>query len=244
MTSLEDPSLAVGLAAEDDGARWDAFVERAAGSSLCHLHGWSRVFERTYRKRCFYLCAEGRSGIEGILPLVVMRGAFGAGRLVSVPFLDQGGIVATSRVVAQVLVRKSLDLADKLGVAGTDLRGGCHAWQEEGAETDRFRLVLTLPDTQEELWQKVGPKVRNQIRKSEKAGLATESVPASELGAFYTIFGRNMRDLGSPVHSRRLFTSILDEFGSRAILYLTRDAAGRPVAGAVALRFASSFTVP
>ena len=86
--------------------------------------------------------------------------------------------------------------------------------------------------------------MRNQIRKSEKSGLVTAREDHAGLDAFYEIFAENMRDLGSPVHSRRLFETILQSFGDRARIYLTRDANGRPVAGGVAIRAGETVTVP
>ena len=55
-------------------------------------------------------------------------------------------------------------------------------------------------------------KVRNQIRKAEKSGLVVERGGAGLVGDFYTVFARNMRDLGTPVYSRRLFEEVLRTF--------------------------------
>ena len=90
----------------------------------------------------------------------------------------------------------------------------------------------------------IGPKVRNQIRKSEKGGLVSEVVSASRLPEFYEVFSRNMRDLGSPTHSLAFFETLARELGDRFRLYLTRDADQQPVGGAVAIHFKDSVSVP
>ncbi|HXV37573.1 MAG TPA: GNAT family N-acetyltransferase, partial [Myxococcota bacterium] len=101
-------------------------------------------------------------------------------------------------------------------------------------------------------WQRVGAKVRNQTRKAESEGLAiapdddpgrTVGGDAGLLTEFYDPFARNMRDLGSPVHSKRFFDVAADAFGERLRFIVTRLGA-RPVGGLVAIRFAGAVTVP
>src|SRR5262249_45418443 len=52
--------------------------------------------------------------------------------------------------------------------------------------------------------------------------------------AFYDVFSRNMRDLGTPVYGKRLFQAILDQFVGRAELCVVR-AGTDAVAGALLL---------
>jgi FemAB-related protein (PEP-CTERM system-associated) len=104
--------------------------------------------------------------------------------------------------------------------------------------------VLDLPPVGEDLWRSFTPKVRNQIRKAEKEGLRTAALGGERWNEFYGVFARNMRDLGSPVHSRRLFQALFAAFGADASLYLTNDREGRVVAGAVALSSGGVVTVP
>ena len=67
------------------------------------------------------------------------------------------------------------------------------------------------------MWERIDRKVRNQIRKAEKSQLTLQRGGAELLSDFYTVFARNMRDLGTPVYSRRLFEEVLRAFpGSRA----------------------------
>lgn len=244
VTPANSQAVAVVVATDSRAAQWDAFVGRAEGATLSHLFGWRQVLQRAYRKKCIYLYAERAREIAAVLPLVQMRAPFGAMRLVSMPFLDLGGIVADSSEAVEALRREALRVARESGASGIELRGGGFVVETDAGEPTRYRFLLSIPEARDELWSKIGPKVRNQVRKSEKAGLTTMSVEPSRLPDFYAIFARNMRDLGSPVHSRRLFSEIFRVFESRASLYLTVDAADSPVAGAIALRFGDSLTVP
>ncbi len=67
--------------------------------------------------------------------------------------------------------------------------------------------------------------------------------PDGGVDAFYEPFRRNMRDLGSPVHSRRLFEEIARAFGESARWVITRRE-GRSVGGLVAIDFADRVSIP
>lgn len=230
--------------AEEDAGweRWAAFVGSHPRAVLGHAPQWRSVFRQAYGKRCFYLLCEQAGSIEGVLPLVQMRGPLAGNRLVSLPFLDQAGILARMPQAAEALHQRAFELAAKLGAGGVDLREAAAGTAPSGAAT-RFRFRLPLPPSEDQLWQKVGAKVRNQIRKSRRCELSTRREGFAQLSSFYRVFARNMRDLGSPVHSLRFFSRIGAVFGDAAALYLTSDASGEPVAGAVALRFGRTVSV-
>ena len=222
---------------------WDEFLLGHRDATLCHLAAWRSVVEKAYRIRSLFLVLREDQQLRGILPLAHLRGPLAPNRLVSMPFLDQGGVLADSEEASALLVEAAAQQARKLGAKGLDLRAPLPSSPKPG-ETSRFRLLLPLPASEDELRKTVGPKVRNQIRKSEKGGLASEVVGASSLPEFYAVFSRNMRDLGSPTHSLAFFEAMARELGDRFRLYLTRDADQQPVGGAVAIHFKDSVSVP
>ncbi len=61
------------------------------------------------------------------------------------------------------------------------------------------------------LWTRIDAKVRSQVRRPQKEGV-TVRFGADQLGAFYRVFARHMRDLGTPAQSRRLFEAIAAAF--------------------------------
>jgi FemAB-related protein (PEP-CTERM system-associated) len=232
------------LASPDDWNRWNSLVRRIPGASFCHLFEWFQVLRKAYGKTCYFLYAFEGEGWSGVLPLVHMKGPLTSNRLVSLPFLDQGGILAMSSDAAMALRDAAFELAIRLRASGIDLRGPNGFNRQPPTETRRYRLILRLEGSEERLWEAIGSKVRNQIRKSERSGLVTRRIDAKGLESFYTIFARNMRDLGSPVHSRRFFQEILSAFGSAASVYLVSTGDRRPVAGAISIRFGDTVAVP
>ena len=60
-------------------------------------------------------------------------------------------------------------------------------------------------------------KVRNQVRKAQKSGFTVDVGRQPQLSKTSTaVFAENMRDLGTPVYSKRLFSSALAQFPERA----------------------------
>ncbi len=237
-------SPTIRLATPEDRTLWDLYVDEHSEATYCHRWAWREVFEVTYRRRCHYLCIEEDGEWRGILPLVQMRGRLSGNCLVSLPYLDQGGLLASSGGAAAGLREAAFDLLARLGVDRVDLRGSFADPPDPTRTTDRFRFVLELGTSEEDLWSRLGGKVRNQVRKSERDGLTTRQVDLSELARYYRVFCRNMRDLGSPVHSGELFRQVLRRFDDDARLYLTEDGDGRAVGGGVAIRFRDGLVVP
>jgi FemAB-related protein (PEP-CTERM system-associated) len=73
-------------------------------------------------------------------------------------------------------------------------------------------MVLSLPGSKDELLKSFKSKLRSQISRPEKEGMKASIGGGELVDSFFDIFAINMRDLGSPVHSRRLFQEICSEF--------------------------------
>ena len=102
-------------AGDSDRELWDGYVRRHSNASLYHLFAWRDIIRKTYRHETFYLMLTGcdnavdgassrvdekRSPVEkilGVLPIVHLQHALFGNSLVSLPFVDGGGILAESR---------------------------------------------------------------------------------------------------------------------------------------------------
>ena len=86
-------------------------------------------------------------------------------------------------------------------------------------------------------------KIRNQIRKAQKDGLMVEQGGVELADAFYAVFARNMRDLGTPVYPAALFKTTLTTFpGSGA--RVRRRRGDEKMAAGIAFRFRDTVLVP
>lgn len=102
--------------------------------------------------------------------------------------------------------------------------------------THKYRMLLELPESAEKLMKSFKSKLRSQIKKPMKEGLTTKIGGIELIDDFYKVFSINMRDLGSPVHSKKLIKSVLVEFSQKAkiVLVCKKD---QVLAGALVIGF-------
>jgi FemAB-related protein (PEP-CTERM system-associated) len=230
----------------DPGAEWDAFVEATPGANLGHASAWQRVLRNAYGLASEYLAVRDAGGaLAGVLPLVRFRTLRGRLLLVSLPFLDSAGVLATSPAAEAALLDAALARTRELGADRLELRQfETVSGAAPSAAFNRVDLVLELAASDDEQWNKLPAKVRNHTRKATREGLSLiEGGPEQLLEGFYQPFRRNMRDLGSPVHARRFFAAAVEAFGPRLRLVCT-ELAGEPIGGLLAIDFAGSVSVP
>ncbi len=231
---------------QEPGPEWDRFVEAMPGAALGHAAAWAAILREAYALTAHYLAVRDAAGaLAGVLPLVCFRSWRGRRELVSLPFLDTGGILANSRDAESALLEGALSLARELRAQAIELRqpkplsaGSTPSF------LNRLDLVLPLATDEQAQWKALGPKVRNQTRKAEREGLRIAEGRPDELAKeFYEPFRVNMRDLGSPAHAKRFFRAAAQGFGERLRFIVTR-LGERPVGGLVAIRYAGGVTVP
>jgi FemAB-related protein (PEP-CTERM system-associated) len=232
------------LKTSDVDKSWDRFVEHHPSSTVGHLAAWGRIAARVYGHEPIYLTAEDADGIVGVLPLVMMRSRIFGRRLVSMPFLDYGGVLARPDAgVEAPLLDAALEAARALGASGVSLRQFERLPLPHSTAQDRVTMLLPLT-TEDAVWKALSSERRNRVRKGEKNGLTAEWCGPEALDEFYSVFAVNMRDLGSPVHSRTFFRIMVEELAGTARLLLVRDRDGRAVGAAICLFFRDSIMVP
>jgi FemAB-related protein (PEP-CTERM system-associated) len=158
------------------------------------------------------------------------------------PFLDAGGPCGESEAAREALLSRVIEEARKAGARSVEIRSTERLSLPVEPVTEKVRMVLPLSDP-DGTWRGLDSKVRNQVRKAERAGLSVEFGGAEKLDHFYEPFAVNMRDLGSPVHSRGFFRAMIDAFGDAIRLGVVYRAA-RPVGGLVAVALKDTLAVP
>lgn len=229
-----------------DGARqrsWDEYVHTSTDAGHCHLSGWRRVAERAYGLRPLYLWASEAGKVKGVLPMILLRSVSMRKSLVSLPFLDDGGICADDLPTAAALCRQALSVCQTYNADLLDLRHRRSSGLELSPHGSKVTFILDLASVPELVWGRLDPTVRNHIRKSIKSGLAVSWTGREGLDRFYEVFAMNMRDLGSPVHSRRFFAEILEEFPDTAKLILVSDG-DKSIGGGLCLSFKNTVAMP
>ncbi len=232
---------AVGV--ELDGASWDGYLSGRPDASAYHAWRWRRVFERAFGHDTLYLSARRDGAIVGVLPLVLFRSRLFGAFMVSLPFVNYGGIVANDDAAADALLREAERVAAEGRFAHVELRHRARRCQALVPKRHKVAMVLPLAATSDEAWTALDRKVRNQVRKADKSGLTTIAAGAERLDEFYRVFARNMRDLGTPVYARRFFEEVLAAHDGQAAVVLVRSGATTVAAG-IALAHRDTVEVP
>lgn len=208
---------------------WDSFVRSTRHWTHYHLFGWKRVVETVFGHECAYLAARLPSGeLVGILPLVTVRSRLFGRYLVSMPFLNAGGPLGSAEAVS-ALTQHARRILEEERSGFLELRARHELPLRLPVSHRKITVFLDLPDDgMEPLWRGLSSKVRSQIRRPRKEG-AIARFGLQEIDAFFDVFSRHMRDLGTPTQSRQLFETIAAVFPETVrfgCVYLS----GRPVA--------------
>ena len=196
-----------------DAAEWDALVERTAGGTHFHRHGWRDVIAATFGHECLWLAArDGAGALAGVLPLVRVRSPLFGHYLVSMPFVNDGGPLGSAEAV-RALAADAVYRAQVDGARLLELRSRVALPLELAVSHRKITVVLDLkagdPDA---VFKGLDGKLRSQVRRPQKEGVEVR-FGLDQFAGFYSVFARNMRDLGTPVQDERLFSAMAGRFG-------------------------------
>ena len=226
-----------------DGAAWDAFVERASDSTVAHRWGWGEVIARAYGHPTTFLAAVEGDVLRGALPLTLVRTRIFGAHLVSMPYLDYGGVCTDGDdAVAVALVAEAVRRADAAG-ATLELRHVTDRDVGLPRSLEKVTMLLELEHDVNAQWKGLRSERRNRVRKGERAGLTAQVHGIDGLRAFYRVLARNMRDLGSPVHAEDFFRATVETLGDRARFLVVR-LRDTPVGAALILFDGDTLSIP
>ncbi|MEQ8516743.1 MAG: GNAT family N-acetyltransferase [Chromatocurvus sp.] len=221
-------SVSVREARPDDEASWEAFVNACPHTTFFHRFAWQRVLRRAFGYTPHFLLAESDAGIEGVLPLATVRSVLTGNRLCSLPFCVYGGIAANTDEAAHVLRDKAKALAESEQVDALELR--CR--EPSGSDWPVKELYYTFrkpleADNAANL-KAVPNRQRAMLRKALGEGLYSEE-DHDGVDRLYRVYAESVRNLGTPVFSRRYLQILREEFaGDCRVLMIRQAADGAP----------------
>lgn len=223
-----------------DRRQWRDYCRQHQAALYSHLPKWSCGLADTYRLPWYLLQVKTsqRGELVGVLPLLLFAVPDQDSRLISLPYTDAAGIIADSVEIGDELLAAALKLAGEVGARHLEIRQYETAVESFSVPATTgnwyyrqhdFKIGLRrgVPTAAAKLWGMLGAKVRNQVRKAERCGCVARIGGVELLDDFFAVFSENMRDLGSPVHSRELFRRALsDELPhSRCVVVYCRNVA-------------------
>jgi FemAB-related protein (PEP-CTERM system-associated) len=218
-----------------DVARWDDFVrDGCAEATFFHLSGWEQVLTRAFGHRCHYLLAERAGKVVGVLPLAQVQSVLFGHALISTPFCVYGGVAATDESARTALTEAACRLAESLKVDYLELRNRRRANPDWPAKDLYVTFRRELAADEDTNLKAIPRKQRAMVRKGIKAGLHARA--DNNLDWLYSCYAESVRNLGTPVFSRRYLDELQRVFGEQCetLTVLDGDA---PVASVLSFYF-------
>ncbi len=234
--------IKIRLATKEDQVAWDAYVWNHPQGVAYHQFAWGQAVKNAYRFEPVYLIAEMGSEIVGVFPFIRLKVPLLGSSLVSLPYCDLGGVLANNDSVASELTNFTLSLADRNNDKKVELRRSAQAGEMSGSS--KVRMILNLPNSSEELMEGFKAKLRSQVKKPTKDGLMAELGGSELLNDFYQVMAINMRDLGSPVHSRHWFEEVASQYGENSRIGIVRNPDGKAIGGGIILLHNNIVSIP
>ncbi len=228
----------------DDFERWDAYVKAHEAGTIYHTSAWKSIIETHFKKDTFYIAAWERDKLKGLLPLTHFKSALFGNFIVSVPFVNYGGILADSMEAMRALAAEAEKIRAQYGADFVELRDARLLEWELPVKTQKVTFYLDLPPTEEELMASFKAKLRSQIRRPMKEGITGEVGGLELVDAFYEVFCRNMRDLGTPVYSKNFFETILRQTPENSHIVLVKSKEGQTIGGAFLHGYKERMEIP
>lgn len=210
------------VVSEKNSKEWDGFV---AGRKLCvnyHRWAWKRVIEQAFGWKSFYLMTEWDGNVSGILPLTWLKSPLFGNLLCSLPFVSAAGLVTDTPEAAETLLTEAICTAKEVKAEYVELRHRGESPISWPGKMSKVTLECEVfPDTEENM-RHLSTKMRTNVRRSLKLGLAAEFGRSELLDDFYEVFCLKMRELGTPVYARKFFAQILENFPNDSFICRVR----------------------
>jgi FemAB-related protein (PEP-CTERM system-associated) len=203
---------------------WDAFVESMPYGTFFHRAGWAKVIETSFGHATHYACTERDGAITGVLPLGRVKSLAFGDTLISVPFCVYGGPLAADEESRAALVDHAQALLERTGASALEFR---HLRTAEADESwvERPDLYVTfrkpIEADHERNMKAIPRKQRAMVRKGIQNGLT--SVADRDAAKLHAIYAESVRNLGTPVFSRKFFRVLMDVFGDAADIVTISD---------------------
>lgn len=211
------------LAKGNDRALWESFLLE---NKLCHHAynwSWQYIIKNVFKHKPFYLIAKEGNKLSGIAPLFNVKSKLFGNSLISIPYLNAGGIIANNEDVKEKLLEEVYKIAEETKASYVELRHSKEVHFSDPNITSRSHKVsmqIELQKNPEELFNSFPPKLRSQIRRPSKSGMYAEvfcenNANFKAINAFYKVFSEHMRDLGTPVYPKKLFSETINILGKK-----------------------------
>ncbi len=199
---------------------WNNFVADCDNANFFHRAEWGKLLETSFGHKSYYFYTETNGKISAVLPLAHIKSKLFGNFLVSTPFCVYGGPAFIDQDAALKLIDHAVDMGRELGVDYVEIRSE-RALSDKGLVKDFYTTFrLDLEPDREVIMQAIWRKQRTVIRKSHKSGL--DHTFDTSIDDFYRVYSISVRNLGTPVFSKKYFQALVDTFGEQCEILTVR----------------------
>ena len=220
---------------------WDEFA--LSQGTIFHMSAFRQILLSSFGYRCgYHAIVDKHNRICAIIPLIVGRNLMLKNAGVSLPFVNYTDICASSAEALQFAMAAILKLKDQYGLDYIELRLkdqdlDSSAWS---LHLQNYTFVLPLADEEDKVLALATPSCRNHVRKTHKNNWFTVSFDTNHMDAFYRVYVKRMKQLGSPAPDIRFFKYIFEYLPKNTFLLTVLDQVTGNVIGGMFLFISSS----
>ncbi len=239
----DESSLTITHSDHINELEWQTFTASLGHSNVYHDAKWCALIKQNFGHMPHYItCRKSDGSLCGVLPTVHLKSRLFGSFMVSMPYFNYGGPLSEFPLVEEKMLQYAVDLGGTLDATHLEIR---ETQKRQGylSKQHKVTMILPLPNTDQELDKQLGSKVRAQVNRAAKEDLHFSIGGAELLDDYYRVFSHNMRDLGTPVYSKRFFASILEDFPDKANLTIVKHN-NEPVAAGFLLGHNDKLEIP
>ncbi|MCR8636747.1 GNAT family N-acetyltransferase [Paenibacillus radicis (ex Xue et al. 2023)] len=224
---------------------WDRFAW--SKGTVFHTTAFRQILVSSFGYKCkYHVILNEQNRICAIIPLIAGRN-LGLKKVgVSLPFVNYTDICADSEESFKFTLDSLIKLKDKYRLNYIELR-----LKDQNLDSSEWSLnlhnhtfVLSLSDNEEEVLSQSTGSNRNHVRKVYKNNWFSVSFDTAHMEAFYKVYVKRMKQLGSPAQDIRFFKSFLEYLPEHAFLLSVLDnQTGEVVGGMLLLASPSNSTL-
>lgn len=226
----------------EQAAAWDHYVDQHPRATAWHHSLWRPLLTDCHgHGEASLLARDDRGEVVGVLPLMRLRSRLFGDFSVSMPCFNYGGPLANHQAIEQDLLQQAAEQARRQGQDHLEIRN-LHPCGDWPSRSDKVGMLRALPERIETLDRELGSKIRAQVRRARREQPQLQFGRHELLDDFYAVFARNMRDLGTPVYSRRFFSEVLARWPDSELVTLRLN--HRPVGAGLLLSYRDTLEIP
>ena len=213
---------------ENEKSIWKEQVDKSDNSKPCQNIEFIEVIKKTYKncKEKHFISAE-KDQAKFIFPLFNVKSKFFGNRLISVPFLEEGGFFgevdfdSVKQIIERLKIKKGKFRYIEIRLTNSEKN---FEKTREILKKNNFveeiskQQFITKLSSAEEMWKKFHKHTRNDIRKAQKSDLVLKKIESpKEIKEFYKLYLREMKNFGTPQHSFKFFRNLFNIMGMKTL---------------------------